>query len=226
MDAALFNRIYQDIVIERLRQNGFGPRMYSIVDIPESSGFPPVGALLSGRPTVWGGMQIEWSSKSDPIPVFLGTFRPGTEPATPEVFLFGARYNLVEALFDGKALGDGYFLEYFVVQKKGEGNWDLRRLLQRRGVTFSESDDSNDFAPAMEVPDPRRLSVGKPPRWETKRDAVWPTSHGRPMTFLGQIALPETELTRSLFTWAMSIYLFHVLNGDAAFKVVQQDSEM
>jgi hypothetical protein len=43
------------------------------------------------------------------------------------------------------------------------------------------------------------------------------------MCFVGQVALPETKLTRALFTWGMNVYLFwKLVNGQDCFKLVEQ----
>ena len=44
------------------------------------------------------------------------------------------------------------------------------------------------------------------------------------MVFVGQVAVPDTELTRTLFTWGESAHLFVDPHGDSyVFKVVDQD---
>jgi hypothetical protein len=198
--------------------------MYSINKLPDDSMIPPIDTLLKGRPDAWQGLPIDWSCASDPVPVYLARFRTSKDLAVPNVFLFGARYNLVEALLEGESLGAGNFVEYFVVCGRPEASWSLHRLLQRQSVTFSEVDEAKDYVPADTVTNLSNLVVHRLPCWESESDAAWPTNHGKPMIFLGQIALPETKLTRALFTWGISVYLFWSPNGRDSFKVITQAS--
>jgi hypothetical protein len=155
------------------------------------------------------------------LPTRVGRFPLGHLQGLDDVHLMGARYDLAEALVGGDARGDGYFLEYFVAEQT-TGRWSLHRLLQSVSVTSSERDEKADYVPAVDVRDPRSLSLGEPPKWKVS-EAVWPTSDGKPMTFLGQLELPDSELTRRLLTWEITLFLF--ANGaELQFKVVEQDT--
>jgi hypothetical protein len=153
--------------------------MYSISNIPNGAEIPPVGTLLKGRPTSWQGLPIKWSSSADPVPVYLTSFPKSSEPTTAKVFLFGARYDLAEALLDDESLGKGHFIEYFVMWRRPDGGWNLHRLLQHHSVTFSDGsdDDTKDYVPARTISSPSRLALDRLPDWESEGDAVWPTNH-------------------------------------------------
>ena len=173
------------------------------------------------RPASWQGMDVAWASDAKPVPVYLGRFPLRHLKDLDDVHLMGARYELAEALVGGDALSDGYFLEYFVAEQRS-GRWSLHRLLQSVSVTYSEGDEKADYVPAVDVRDPRALSLGEPPEWKVS-EAVWPTSDGKPMIFLGQVELPDSELTRRLLTWGITLFLF--ANGaELEFKVVEQDT--
>ena len=183
---------------------------------------PPIDELVVGRPSSWVGMTIKWSSTSNPIPVFLDSFVTPQAAAADRVFLFGARYDLAEALVGGESLAPGYFVEFFVI-RRGSNTWNLHRLLQRKSVTFSATDETLDYLDARSVNDPNKVSVNRAPHWKVS-DAVWPTNRGVPMMFLGQVAPPETTLTRSLFMWGSDVFLFwDGRSGLDVFKLVQQD---
>jgi hypothetical protein len=199
--------------------------MHAIGKIPQGVEIPPLGALLKGRPKMWQGLAVHWSSTSEPIPVYLASFRMSDRSDGRNIFLFGARYNLSEVALDSVSLGTGYFVEYFVVYENPDDNWKLHRLLQQRSVTFSETGDVKDYLPADTVADPHGLSIHHPPRWESRNDAVWPTNHGKPMVFLGQTSLPETEVSRALFTWDVVIYLFWDPSNVETFKVLEQSCD-
>ena len=182
---------------------------------------PPIEELISGRPSFWSGMSVRWTTEDDPAPVFVERFPAPLDRADGHLDLFGARYDIADALFDGASLGHGHLVEYFLVERPG-GAWRARRLLQRRSVTYSEGDEVDDYLPAGEV-DAQTLCVGRPPRWEAKSEAVWPTASGGPMLFVGQTRLPENEVTRTLLTWDRSLYLFWLrVEGSDHFKLVAQ----
>lgn len=194
--------------------------MYSVSNLPEDAVMPPIDALLSGRPTAWQGLSITWSSARAPVPVYLARF-PSAGPRGSAIFLFGVRHNLADALLEGKSLGSGHFIEYIVVRAEAGGGWKTHRLLQRQSVTFSEADEKKDYVQASTLGE-RGFVADEPPRWESESDAIWPTCNGEPMVFLGQVALPETKLTRAFFTWNVSAYLFQGRDSGGTFKVVGQ----
>jgi hypothetical protein len=181
-----------------------------------------VEGLIFDRPTSWQGMDLTWASIGKPELVYLRRLDVRGTPAPEVVHLLGARYELTEVLVGGDTFGDGYFLEYFVAEQSG-GRWSIHRLLQSTSVTYSESDDEADYVPAAEVGDPRLYSLASPPAWKVAA-AVWPTSGGVPMTFLGQVNLPDTDLTRRLLTWATSLFVFTTASLPRQFKVVEQNT--
>lgn len=193
--------------------------MYSIGKLPEDAVVPPLDVLPRGRPTTWQGLPVTWSSQREPVPVYLARF-PSADPPADDVFLFGMRHNLADALLEGESLGTGHFVEYIVVRADLGGGWKIHRLIQRQSVTFSEAEEKKDYMQASTLRE--RSYVNEAPRWESEGDALWPTNNGEPMIFLGQVALPETKLTRAFFTWGMSVYLFQGRNCGGVFKIVVQ----
>jgi hypothetical protein len=170
-------------------------------------------------------MRIEWASSAAPVPVFLGKLPAADAEGEDGLYIFGARYELSDALFDRQSLGPGYFVEYFVVWAESPGEWVVRRLAQHRSVTFSEIDEPRDDVDAEDVTDRKALSPNGLPRWK-ESEAVWPTCDKKPMTFHGQLALPDTKVARDLFIWGMNIYLFSAQRGGSrVFKIVQQETD-
>jgi hypothetical protein len=199
--------------------------LQAVHDIPPGADLPPMQNLVSDRPASWQGLPIKWTSTNSPVPVFIERFRVPKGGADDAVFLLGARYSLLEALVGGESLGDGHFVEYFVATKHSDRAWAVHRLLQRQSVTFSETEEREDYFPALEIDDPRALSLGPPPDWE-ETEAIWPTCTGAPMQFVGQIDLPETTVTRELLTWGVALYLFwSQSNRDDCFKLVEQETD-
>jgi hypothetical protein len=182
---------------------------------------PPVEDLIDGPPDSLIGMPIEWRSVPAPEPVFLRMF--GTD-----VFLFGARYPMAEVLMDGEPFApDGHFLEYYIVDRSAGGDWEIHRLHQRGSpgtVAYAEVNDSADDLPATEIDDVASLSSGRPPAWKAT-EASWPTYRGSPMRFLGQIDLPETEITRNWLASGQTVYLFAANEPDTThYKIFMQQT--
>jgi hypothetical protein len=200
--------------------------MHSIRPITVGRVLPPIDTLISGRPSSWIGMRVDWSSTKEPVPVFLGTFSAPTPDHGREVFLFGARYDLSEALVDGQSYAPGYFVEYFVVWEMPSKQWQVHRLLQRGGDTYREDEEqSRDCVDAKSIKQLRTLCADKPPKWK-RSEAHWPICDEKPMIFLGQLALPDTKVARELFTWNTNVYLFFMQRqGSIAFKVFEQASD-
>lgn len=187
----------------------------------DASAIPPIGQLLERRPSRWQGMALSWTSMENPTPEFLGRFQTGENNNELEAFLFVSRYELSEALVEGSSLGDGFFVEYFVVTRSPAGGWKLCRLLQQNSITFSESDEANDYLAHKSLRVPAHVS-DLLPAWESADEAVWPTSYGDPMTFLGQVRLVENTSSFTSGIWGMTVYLFWSPKGHGVFKVVSQ----
>ncbi len=187
---------------------------------------PPFSVLPTSKPERWVVYSLEWLSDQPPVHVLLGSI-PSTEHGTDLVVL-GARYDCSTALFDGeKRDHGGYFVEYFVAEEKAPESWKVHRLLQRGfSVTHSDSDQNGDHVAAPTVKDAAARSTGAVPRWKAS-EAQWPTFGGEPMTFHGQLALYDSPVARTLFTWGMNVYLFSAVNGgDRVFKIVDQDAKL
>lgn len=203
--------------------------MRSLTEPPTD--LPPIENLIDEPPTSLLGMPIEWRSRPIPEPVFLRTFHLGPS-GVPEdtVFLFAASYNMADVLLDGKSFGDeGFFVEYFVIDRSG-GEWVLHRLGHHGAadsVAYAEADESGDDSPdiaASEIDDPARFALDKPPKWKAS-EASWPSYRGAPMKFIGQIYLPETEVTRNSLPWGHTLYLFVANAADRRqYKIVAQET--
>lgn len=198
--------------------------MKSIRPVVVGTVVPPIASLISVRPSSWLGMRIGWTSESAPVPVFLSRLH-GADVVGAELYVFGARYELSDALIDGQSLGAGYFIEFFVVWEEAPGRWTVRRLLQHQSITFSETGESGDYIAAEDIRDQMLLCSRELPIWKTS-EAVWPTCGDRPMKFVGQFSLPDTKVARDLFTWGENIYLFWAQTGSSVvFKIVEQEAD-
>ena len=126
---------------------------------------------------------------------------------------------------NGKSLGNGYFVEFFVVERTTSSVPIVHRLNQGESVTFSDMNETKDYIPAAEIENPTEFSVAEKPLWEGS-EAIWPTAGGTPMVFVGQVALPKNEVTQKLLTWNTNVYLFcRSLGGTSRFKIVTQKAE-
>jgi hypothetical protein len=182
---------------------------------------PPIEDLINGPPDTLIGMPVEWRSVPAPEPVFLRTFGP-------DVMLFGARYPMSEVLMDGEPFAsDGHVLEYYLLDRGKDGHWTLHRLHQRGSpgtVAYAEVDDSAEDIPAIDIEDVAALSVGSAPAWNAT-EASWPTYRGSPMRFVGQIHLPETDVTRDWLAWGQTVYVFATEGPDQAhYKIFMQQT--
>ena len=196
--------------------------MYSIKDLPPGIELPPIEDFVCSRPTSWLGSPIEWRTNTAPVPVFVQQFAAWCSDAPVEMFLFGARYDLSEVELAGATLGEGHFVEHIVASRREKTEWRVCRLLQHTSLTFSDRAEKGDYLPARDVSNPVALSAARPPKWDIS-EAIWPTIDGKPMLFIGQVDLPETQITREHLTWNVSVYLFwsHIDDTDR-FKVVEQ----
>jgi hypothetical protein len=193
----------------------------SVFPLTDPSELPAVTELIRGRPPRWIGLPVDWSEAGDPEPVFVSRFS-GTKD-DHHIFLFGTRYDLADALVGGQSLAPGYFVEYFVIDSRSPQ--ELHRLTQSGGITYSETEEKGDYIPARELADVSTLSLAEPPRWAHRSEAHWPTANGRPMLFVGQVALPENPTTVEKLTWNETLHLFCLAESDThrTFKIVAQD---
>lgn len=197
--------------------------IYSIAGELVAEDFGPIDEIIVDRPETWQGLPLEWISAVRPPLVFLQRFdvSPQMESA---VYLFGVRYELSEATLEGGSLGDGFFVEYVVAQPMVGAGWKVDRLLQHASVTYADRAETSDYVGAKTLQPSSRYSLFEPPKWEAAEEAVWPLVGTQPMHFVGQVSLPENEVTRNRFTWGVTVYLFasHGAPG-ARFKVVEQE---
>jgi hypothetical protein len=163
-------------------------------------------------------MQVVWPSAEDPAPAFVASFELGEGESA---HIFGTRYDIAGALFEGDPLGDGHVIEYFVVTGR-PSTWQCRRLMQHEDVVYSQPRDPIGHVPAAQV-DAAVNSVRNPPRWTSRSSAIWPTDAGEPMLFLGQVATRENEATAAACT-SGTLYLFRSHQPEDRFTLVDQET--
>ena len=171
----------------------------------------------------WKDYTIRWPKGLEVPPVFLGQFRipPGEDsPAPRDVYVFGFRLEFDRADFSDFPVPDSYFVEYAVMEfPSKKTHWLSQRMYN---TTYSSLFEKKDCMPANEVKQVAKLSLGRRPLWK-KSEAEWATYQGEPMRFVGQIDLPENDVTRKFFTWDVSTFLFHQRCGtDHVFKITEQ----
>lgn len=197
--------------------------MISIRPLDEGVQLPPESLIDLPRPAKWLCEDLKWTTSEPATPIFLDCFRSSASSPSADLFLYGVRHDLRDVLVGGCRM-DGHFLEYVVVRDEGGSEWGVHRLLQQAGVPYSGDFAKRDWVSADSIPEPRSLCRRALPRWKWSA-AQWPTEDGRPMIFIGQVTVPETRVTRSLFSWDIHVFLF--ASGDSAsprFKVVEQDA--
>lgn len=186
-----------------------------------SGGLPLESMLLLPRPNEWQGETVEWRVHEPVMPVFLGSVSVDVEA---RLMLFGLRYKLSEAVLSENFRDDAHFIEFVVAINEERTGWTLHRLSQRTSVTYSDSNDTKDYQRIGAIRKPERLSISGAPKWMNKSDAVWPTTRGEPMTFVGQLQVLESDLAKRYFTWDLAIYLFQSgAGGTRTYKVLTQE---
>lgn len=188
--------------------------MQSLVKIPKDIESPPPALLVAERPARWQGLDVTWTSH-DPVSATL----IGVEKACPTVdgpvYLLGRRYDTEEALVDGESMGDGFFMEYVVLVQLPAG-WQSYRLIQQESVTYTDRDEEDDCVPAAKL-----KKTG--PKWQSKREAYWPTLGGDPMDFVATFEILDTPVARASLGWNVNVHLFVAKDGEGpCFKVVEE----
>jgi hypothetical protein len=170
-------------------------------------------------PNRWQGMDIQWD-RAEPIPlVYIAEFNNESS----DLYLFGKRYKMSRSK-DLSQYGEGYFIEFFLVELSNDGIIKLHRLLQQHSVVYSDTEEKKDYKTG------RRKDFGNYPyknclpKWIEKQ-VNWPTFTGLPMTFVGQVNLPKNEVTEKFFTWDSEVFLFETKdsNGMAKYKIIKQN---
>lgn len=191
-----------------------------------TSTHPPFAALPATRPQRWLGMTLEWESTAIPTTVLLA-FLPG-EAAAERLCLLGRRYALAEARCDGDTSSSGSFVEFFVVEERNGIIGHTQRLLQQTNVTFVDEfgEEEEDAVVATSVKNASSLWLASPPSWKVS-GAMWPTYNGLPMRFIGQVALDESDVARSHFSWGFDVFLFDAWRANRRiYKIVQQQRDL
>ena len=165
---------------------------------------------------------IKWPKGLEIPPVFLGQFRipPGQDRSGPlDVYVFGFRLDFDRAAFSDFPVPHVYFVEYAVVEFPSETtHW----LKQRNSTTYSSLDEKKDHIAAAEIKRVAELSLAPPPRWK-QSEAEWATHQGQPMRFVGQIDLPENDVTRKFLTWDKSVFVFwQPIRAGSVYKITTQ----
>ena len=179
---------------------------------------------IAGLPLArWAGDAVVWKKVRTPQPVYLSNFVVPQVDASG-VLLFGLRHELSDAIVGGRSYDSGYILEYVAAWSEPDSKWSYRRMLQQRDPVYSDRPDGSAYVSADEVADPKKWSIGQPPRWKAA-DANWPVSGGFPMSFVGQLRLPKTKLTQKHLTWNTTVFLFTAMeDGRRSFRVVTQET--
>ena len=96
-------------------------------------------------------------------------------------------------------------------------------LKQRKdNVAYSSLYEKKDCISAGEIKGANELSLGRRPRWK-KSEAEWAAYQGQPMRFLGQVDLPENDVTRKFMTWDKSVFVFwQSIVGGSVYKITTQ----
>lgn len=163
---------------------------------------------------------MTWRSDQQPPPILIATLGV---PGADQNFLFGYRHDISDALVGGKSFGIGHFIEYAVAQKALGCLWTVHRLVQQHSVTFTATMEAGDRVAASEVEDVDSHCLGELPRWRWS-EANWPIHHNRPMTFVAQFDLPDSQVTRTLLAANVRVFLFTAPeNGQPIFKIVEED---
>ena len=195
----------------------------SVGSPPDWRGYRELWPRLDPLPEKHSIYTLKWPKDLEVPPVFLGQFGllSGEDSLAPcYVYVFGFRLNFDQADYSDFPVPHSYFVEYAVVELPSEKtHW----LSQRESTTYSSLDEKKDYIAAAEVNRADELSLGPRPRWK-ESEAWWPTFQGTPMSFVGQIALPENAVTRKFLTWDESIFLFWRPTGTGhVFKITEQN---
>lgn len=198
--------------------------MKSVGKAPNWKGRFPPALSVGGPPSSLHGLAIKWKTWREPELIFVDQFSL-LQPDSPDVrdaYLFGMRIELLGAELDGALMGEGYVVEFLVLEMSANRESCAHRLRQQSSVTFSDLDEPKDYLPAASIGNAAKFSTGEKPKWKGLV-AVWPTIGGQPMIFVGQVTLRENAITRSLLTWDAVVYLFWLPTSvGSRFKIVTQ----
>ncbi len=193
---------------------------------PDWKGHPPPRAFGDVLPQDRFGLPITWTEKVEPVPVFLNQYVIG--PNGHDAYLIGFRFDTSKMLLKGRPGSGGFFLQFLVVEFEAADRHVLHMLRQHRSPIYSAASDGKDWVWASEVKktDKEKLFLGSPPTWE-ETEAQWPTVSGKLMRFVGQVSLPENDVTRVHLTWDKRLYLFWQPGAGASeFKIFAQDCDL
>ncbi len=190
---------------------------------PLDPSVPNPSALVTTRPEAWAGFAIDWKVSVPPEIVYIGSFEGHDPLEALIVHVYGSRFERTDCVVKGLPDSDGFFIEFYVLWKQRGADWQLQRLLQRGTETHCAVFEPDDVvSPSYALrrnPHKRR----RKPQWVAS-EGRWPTLNRVPMLFLGQVLLPENEVTRHFFSWAESIFVFFSEGKNGVdFKITTQD---
>ena len=190
---------------------------------PDWRGYGELWPWLDPLPEKNSIYTIKWPKGLKIPPVFLGQFRvPSDEDCSAllDVYVFGFRLDFDRAEFSDFPVPNSYSVEYAVVEfPSGTTHW-LRQW--KDNVAYSSLYEKNDCINATEIKRVDELSLGARPRWK-KSEAEWAKYQDQPMKFVGQIDLPENDLTRKFLTWDQSTFVFWQPSGaGSVYKITTQ----
>lgn len=180
----------------------------------------------------WGDGKYEWKKDAGIGPVYIRKFGPlaSVQHSVPkcEVWLFGFRFNFRDAKIEPHRANSGYYVDYCTVIRS---NGILDRVLylgQRRSVEYTHK-DCNERALVVSNMKKKEYStlprIGSAPVWK-KANMGWPITEGRPMVFIGQVTLPENDVTSQYLTCFKSIFVFLAQeDGEYIAKIVTQQAD-
>ena len=195
---------------------------WSVGAPPDWRGYRELWPRLDPLPG-WKDYTIRWPKGLEVPPVFLGQFAipPGEDRSSLlDVYVFGFRLELNRAEFSDFPVPDSFFVEYAVTEfPSRKTHWLSQRMYN---TTYSSIFEKKDCTPATEIKRVDKLSLGRRPRWK-KSEAEWATYQGQPMRFVGQIDLPENDVTRKFLTWDKSVLVFwQSIVAGSVYKITTQ----
>lgn len=188
---------------------------------------PRIDEMQIPLPISCWGMVLKLSLETQPVFVFISaTDLPHSGDSSSVAYLFGAKYPLDNALIGGTpqpSQDAGFFLRFYVVVKENDLEDRLWTLAQLSSVTFSDQPDGKDYIHVKDLVEDDKPVVDQFPTWK-KTEAIWPTVHGKPMTFLSQSDLHNTESNKKYLTVNLCFFLFYsISDGQLRFKATTQE---
>ena len=163
-------------------------------------------AVASPPSSVWG-KSIEWKEVVKPRLVYVDSLTLKSDRVHLDVHLFATKYDIGQALFDGRSYGHGFVVEYVIGTVTADALLLVHRLVQCGGDSYASLAEKGDSVPSRDVKDKDKLSLHGRPRWKAS-EARWPTLRGEPMLFVGQTYIPKTRVATKYLSAGVNVYVF------------------